>query len=168
MGSHDPTVQSEVNTILPVHVFNLSITRADVIDATHERMRACFHPDGGPWKRQYMPRTVFVFLNEQPRLSAEQRRAAAQDEARAALSAYWQALDGTIDPTKVTKAADNALVGDARSVAEQAMERFHPEDRLMLWFDFFNHDNDRVIANMEAWAKQVAPRLAAWRGVSNA
>jgi len=163
VGSHDPVVQAEVNAILPVRVFNLSITRADVIDATHERMRAAYHPDGGPWKRQYMPRTVFVFLNEQPGLSPERRRAAANEEARAALSAYWQALDGTIDPSKVEKAADNALIGDAELVAQQAMERFHPEDRLMLWFDFFNHDSDRVIANMEAWAEQVAPKLASWR-----
>ncbi len=163
VGSHDPVVQVEVNEILPVHVFNLSITRSDVIDATHQRMTEAFHPDGGPWKRQYMPRTVFVFLNEQPGLSAEQRRASAHDEARAALGAYWQALDGTIDSSKVEKAADNALVGDAEQVAQQAMERFHPDDRLMLWFDFFNHDSDRVVANMEAWATQVAPKLEAWR-----
>ncbi|MEN0065875.1 MAG: luciferase [Myxococcota bacterium] len=164
IGSHDPVVQAEVNSILPVHVFNLSITRPDVIEATHARMREAFHADGGPWQRRYMPRTVFVFLNEQPGLSSEQRQAAAKEEARAALSAYWQALDGTIDPAKVERAADNALIGDANAVAKQAMERFHPEDRLMLWFDFFNHDNDRVIANMEAWAKQVAPTLTAWRG----
>jgi hypothetical protein len=102
---------------------------------------------------------VFVFLNEQPGLSPEARNRAAQEEARAALGAYWNAMTGTIDPKKVDQAADNALVGDAATVARQARERFHPDDRLMLWFDFFNHDNDRVIANMEAWARQVAPLL---------
>ena len=38
-GTHDPRAQTFVNTILPVKVFNLSITSPDVIDATHERMR---------------------------------------------------------------------------------------------------------------------------------
>ena len=27
----------------------------------------------------------------------------------------------------------------------------------MLWFDFFNHDSDRVIANMEAFMTRVRP-----------
>ncbi|HHO52725.1 MAG TPA: LLM class flavin-dependent oxidoreductase [Deltaproteobacteria bacterium] len=161
IGSHDPVVQQEVNEVLPVQVFNLSITRPDVIEATHARMAAAYHPDGGPWRRGYMPRTVFVFLNEQPGRSPEQRRAAAEEEASAALGAYWRALDGTIDPAKVARAADNALIGDVEAVAEQVLRRFHPDDRLMLWFDFFNHDNERVIENMVAFAEGVIPRVEA-------
>ena len=46
-GTHDPKAQVFVNSFLPVRVFNLSITQPDVIEATHERMRSCFHPDGG-------------------------------------------------------------------------------------------------------------------------
>jgi len=159
VGSHDPAVQERVNQFLPVHVFNLSITRPDVIEATHERMRAAYHEAGGAWQRSYMPRTTFVFLNEEPGLSVQERREAAHAEARKALGAYWKALQGTIDPDKVEKATDNALVGDATQVAEQARERFHPDDRLMLWFDFFNHDNERVKRNMRAFMEQVVPRL---------
>jgi hypothetical protein len=44
-------------------------------------------------------------------------------------------------------------------VLAQAKERFHPEDRLMLWFDFNNHDNERVQRNMRAFMEGVAPRL---------
>lgn len=161
IGSHDPVVQDEVNQVLPVQVFNLSITRPDVIESTHTRMATTYHADGGPWQRSYMPRTVFVFLNEQPGLSPQQRREAADDEARAALGAYWTALEGTIDPQKVARAADNALIGDAEAVAEQVLERFHPDDRLMLWFDFFNHDCQRVIDNMVAFAEKVIPRVEA-------
>ena len=106
-----------------------------------------------------MPRTTFVFLNAQPGLSPEEQSRAAQDEARVALSAYWKALQGTIDPKRVEKAANNALVGNPAEVAQQMLDRFHPEDRLMLWFDFFNHDNDRVVANMEAFMGSVAPRV---------
>ena len=159
IGSHDPKVQVFCNQIMPVQVFNLSITRKDVIEATHERLRKAYHPDGGPWQREYMPRTTFVFINEQPGLSAEARRAAAHEEARSALAAYWTALQGTLDPAKVENAANNALIGNADDIAEQIRERYHPDDRLMLWFDFFNHDSDRVIANMEAFMSTVVPKL---------
>ncbi len=157
VGSHDPAVQERVNRFQPVQVFNLSITRGDVIEATHERMRAAYQ--GGGWQRSFMPRTTFVFLNEEPGLTPAQRREAAHAEATKALGAYWKALQGTIDPSKVAKAADNALIGDAEQVAQQALERFHPDDRLMLWFDFFNHDNERVKRNMRAFQEQVAPRI---------
>lgn len=159
IGSHEPAMQEYANTLLPVQVFNLSITRPEIIEDTHRRMARAYHPDGGAWQRGYMPRTVFVFLNEQPGLSPAQRRAAAAEEAQEALGAYWKALEGTLDPAKVERAADNALVGDAEQVARQIVERFHPDDRLMLWFDFFNHDNDRVIANMQHFMERVAPRV---------
>jgi len=159
IGTHDPSTQEWVNTLAPVRVFNLSITQPAVIDDTHRRMTAAFHPDGGPWQREYMPRTTFVFINEQPGLTPEQRRRAADEEARSALGQYWKALQGTIDTERVEKATTNALIGDAEQIAEQMRERFHPGDRLMLWFDFFNHDNARVIANMEAFMTRVAPLL---------
>jgi len=156
-GTHDAKAQEAVNKFLPVHVFNLSITQPEVIEATHNRMRAAFHPDGGPWQRSYMPRTVFVFLNEDPGATPEERRARAHEEARNALSAYWKALEGTLDPSKVERAANNALIGNAEDVATQMVERFHPDDRLMLWFDFFNHDSARVERNMRDFQERVAP-----------
>lgn len=153
IGSHDPTAQSEINRWAPVQVFNLSITQPKVIESTHERMTRDYHPDGGPWQRGYMPRTVMVFLDE--------TNEAAEARARAALSAYWTALEGTIDPNKVEAAAQNALVGDAQTVAAQVRERFHPEDRLMLWFDFFDHDGDRVIEGMRRFREDVVPLVEA-------
>jgi alkanesulfonate monooxygenase SsuD/methylene tetrahydromethanopterin reductase-like flavin-dependent oxidoreductase (luciferase family) len=164
VGSHDPPTQEALNRFLPVQVFNLSITRQEVIEDTHRRMTAAYHPSGGPWQRGHMPRTVFVFLNEQPGLDPAARCERARSEAQAALGAYWKALDGTLDPKKVQSAADNALVGDAEAVAAQALERFHPDDRLMLWFDFFNHDNQRVIENMRAFREAVVPRIEAGLG----
>ena len=156
-GTHDPRAQTFVNSILPVKVFNLSITSPEVIDATHERMREVYHPDGGAWKRSDMPRTSFVFLNAEAGLTPEEQSAAAQIEADQALSAYWNALEGTIDPDKVSKAANNALIGNVEEVAQQMVERFHPEDRIMAWFDFFNHDSERVCRNMTAYMEQVVP-----------
>ncbi len=159
VGSHDPRVHAELNELLPVQVFNLSITQPSVIEETHRRMMRDYHPDGGEWQRSYMPRTTFVFINGQPHLSPEGQRAAAHDEARAALSEYWKALEGTIDPERVSKAANNALIGNPSDIAVQLRERFHPDDRLMLWFDFFNHDCARVIQNMECFMHEVAPEF---------
>lgn len=158
-GTHDPKAQIFVNNYLPVRVFNLSITQPEVIEATHDRMRQCFHADGGEWKRSDMPRTSFVFLNDEEGLSPEEQREAAHKEAELSLSAYWNALEGTIDPTKVQNAAQNALIGNVEDVALQLVERFHPQDRVMAWFDFFNHDSNRVCRNMRAYMEKVAPRV---------
>lgn len=158
-GTHDPRAQKYLNTILPVKVFNLSITKQEVIEATHERMSEVFHPDGGSWKRSDMPRTSFVFLNAEEGLTSDEQNLAAHREAKAALGAYWNALEGTIDPSKVQNAAQNALIGNAEEIAQQIVERFHPEDRIMAWFDFFNHDSDRVCRDMTAYMQQVVPRV---------
>lgn len=163
-GTHDPTAQLFFNSVHPVKVFNLSITNPEVIEATHERMREHLHAEGKPWQRRDMPRTSFVFLNDEEGLSPEQRSQAAQHEAQEALGAYWNALEGTIDPNKVNNAANNALIGNVEEVAQQIVERFHPDDRIMAWFDFFNHDSARVCRNMTAYMHKVAPRVEALLG----
>lgn len=149
IGSHDPATQIFANTILPVGVFNLSITPGDEIEKTNERMLTHYHPDGGGWTRRLMPRTVLVFISDDKRQ--------AEDEARDALSNYWRALEGTLDEEKVRRATNNALVGDAETIIEQMRGRFHPDDRLMLWFDFNNHDSKRVMKNMSDFMTKVAP-----------
>ncbi|MED5268013.1 MAG: LLM class flavin-dependent oxidoreductase [Candidatus Thermoplasmatota archaeon] len=157
LGSHDKRLQVEVNKWRPVQVFNLSITPPEIIEATHERMRNCYHEDGGAWNRSMMPRTVMVFLNDEDGLSEEERSLHAMEESKSSISTYWNALEGTIDPGKVEKAVDNAVIGNVDEVAQQLIERFHPGDRIMCWFDFFNHDNERVKRNMEAFMTKVVP-----------
>jgi alkanesulfonate monooxygenase SsuD/methylene tetrahydromethanopterin reductase-like flavin-dependent oxidoreductase (luciferase family) len=159
LGSHEPHLQSACNAYLPVRVFNLSITPPAVIEETHSRMARDFHPEGGAWKRANMPRTLMVFLNAQPGISADERRRRAQAEANLALAAYWTALEGTLDPKKVEQASANAVVGDPETVAEQIATRFHPDDRLMLWFDFFRDSSERIVEDMEAFMGEVVPRL---------
>ncbi|MEC7686248.1 MAG: luciferase [Candidatus Thermoplasmatota archaeon] len=159
LGSHDPALQVEVNKHLPVQVFNLSITPPHVIDQTHERMSETYHSEGGEWHRSMMPRTIMVFVNDEEGLTPEQQDEAAMQEAKAALETYWSALEGTIDPSKIEKATDNAVIGNVETVSQQIIERFHPEDRLMCWFDFFNHDSKRVMRNMAAFMTKVAPRV---------
>ncbi len=157
IGSHDPSLQVKVNSFRPVQVFNLSITPPHVIEETHERMRKSYHEDGGPWSRRMMPRTIMVFVNDEEGLTREQQDEAAMEEARSALSTYWSALEGTIDPDKIDRATDNAVIGSVQSVSEQISQRFDPDDRLMCWFDFFNHDSERVMRDMTAFMTKVAP-----------
>jgi len=158
-GTHDPNAQKFCNTIYPVNVFNLSITSPEIIDSTHNRMKEDFHKDGGVWERRNMPRTVFVFINEEDGLSKEEKNIEAKKEAEDALGSYWNALEGTIDPEKISKAANNALIGDSEEIIKQIKERFHPDDRLMTWFDFFNHDSQRVCRNMTSFMELVAPHF---------
>ena len=157
LGSHDPKLQIEVNKWRPVQVFNLSITPPHIIEETHERMGENYHPDGGTWNRNMMPRTIMIFVNNEKNLSSEEQSIAAKEEAKAALNTYWRALEGTIDPSKVERATDNAVIGNVQEVAEQIIQRFNKNDKLMCWFDFFNHDSERVQRNMKAFMNEVAP-----------
>ena len=84
--------------------------------------------------------------------------------ARDALTNYWRALEGTLDEEKVRRATNNALIGDAEAIATQMRDRFHPEDRLMLWFDFNNHDSKRVMKNMDDFMNKIAPRMSRLTG----
>jgi alkanesulfonate monooxygenase SsuD/methylene tetrahydromethanopterin reductase-like flavin-dependent oxidoreductase (luciferase family) len=72
---------------------------------------------------------------------------------------YWFAMEGTLDPAKVEKAVDNAIVGNPQQVAKAIKEKYHPGDRLMLWFDFNNHDNAAIQDSMESFMRDVAPLL---------
>jgi len=151
IGSHDPELQNRANTILPVGVFNLSITAPEVIEETHVRMHQKYHPLGGPWQREMMPRTALIFLNKDSEV--------AQQKAEQAWRNYWLAMEKTLDPQKVEKAVSNAIAGNPKEVAEQIRQKFHPRDRLMLWFDFNNHNNEEVKASMKLFMENVAPLL---------
>jgi hypothetical protein len=102
---------------------------------------------------------VFVFVNGNPRLTEQSQREAATLRAREALSAYWTAMEGTVDAARLAKSESNALVGNPDDVASQISDRYHPDDRLMLWFDFFANDNAAVLQAMEDFWTYVVPRL---------
>lgn len=159
IGSHDPETQILANEILPVGVFNLSITPPKVIEDTHERMRKAYHSSGGPWRRELMPRTVMIFLDDTPGLAPEEQSRRAKDLSRRAWENYWKAMEKTLDPAKVESAVSNTIAGNVAEVTELIRAKYHPDDRLMLWFDFNNHDNDAVKASMRAFMNKVAPNL---------
>lgn len=162
IGAHDAATQDFANQFLPVGVFNLSITPGAKIEETHARLQQTYNrkPWGaadGKWSRRLMPRTSLVFLD-----SDGDR---AKRTAEKAIATYWKAVEGTLDPAKVAQAVDNALVGTPADVAEQMNERFHPEDRLMLWFDFGNHDSRAVENSMRLFMEKVAPNVRGRAGL---
>ncbi len=159
IGAHWAEAHEVANKYLPCGVFNLSITPPKVIEATHERMKQVYNKAGGEWNRSLMPRTVLVFVSDDPNLSVEENDAEAKDMAKQANEAYWTAIQGTIDPVKLAAAVDNALAGHPDTIATQMKERFHPEDRLMLWFDFNNHDNEKVCGAMKSFMEKVGPQV---------
>ena len=158
VGSHDPTLQEYLNQFHPVKVFNLSVTPNQVIDETHERLKKAFHPAGGPWKRSYMPRTIMIYVNAEKGLTPSQQSHKAAEEAKDAMTAYWKAMEGTVDEKKVAEGMENALYGNPDEVYKQLQERFHPEDRLMTWFDFNTNDKAVVIRRMTDFMKFVGKR----------
>ncbi|MDZ4661734.1 MAG: LLM class flavin-dependent oxidoreductase [Pseudomonadota bacterium] len=162
-GSHDPAAQILANEFMPVGTFNLSITPSSEIETTHERMKKYFHKSGGPWKRSYMPRTVLVFVDASGD-SAEEQNQRAREQGNKVLSNYWKAIEGTLDPKKIENAVDNALSGSPTQIVQQIRERFHPDDRVMLWFDFNNHDNEAVKKSMSIFMKEVVPQLKNYSG----
>lgn len=159
LGSADPVVHELANQIMPVRVFNLSITPVGDLEKLHDRMREIYHPDGGAWQRSHMPRTVLCFINNEPGVSIQQNRERAKNAATKAAENYWKAIEGTLDPMKVAKATENALVGTSEDIVEQIKGRFNPEDRLMLWFDFNNHDSEDVMRAMRLFMEQVVPNV---------
>ena len=151
IGSHDPQAQKLANSILPVGVFNLSITPPAVIEETHRRMSEQYHKSGGPWRRDLMPRTAMIFLDS--------TTAKAKQAAEKAWINYWRAMEGTLDTKKVEQAVENTLAGSPDDLAELIRAKYHKDDRLMLWFDFNNHDNEGLKQSMATFMSKVAPQL---------
>lgn len=159
IGNHDPETQIFANQFLPVGVFNLSITPPAVIEETHLRMKKHYHPSGGSWTRAHMPRTVMIYIDDSPHKSLAEKRRTTREIVEKAWASYWSAMDGTVDPKKVEQATTNTIAGSPEDVLEQIKIKYHPEDRLMLWFDFNIHDNSFIKQGMKAYIEKVAPYL---------
>ena len=151
IGTHDPKAQELANKFMPVGVFNLSITPPAVIEETHQRFQKIYHKDGGVWTRDLMPRTCLIYVDE--------NRSKAKEMAERAWNNYWKAMEGTIDTKKVEEAVSNTLAGDPMELVEMIKQKYNPSDRLMLWFDFNNHDNESVKYSMKLFWEKVRPKI---------
>ncbi len=159
IGSHDPETQILANQICPTGVFNLSITPENVINETHERMSQHYNSRGGKWKRELMPRTVLLFVDDSEGLSDSEKSEKAKGEARRAWENYWRAMEGTLDPKKIESAVENSISGNPEEVLQKIKNKYHKEDRLMLWFDFNNHNSLSINKSMVTFMEKIAPRL---------
>ncbi len=155
LGSHDPEAQILANEILPCGVFNLSITPEKIIEETHARMAGAYNTAGGPWRRDLMPRTAMVFLSDESAKSDKENSAIAKKQAEIAWVNYWKAMEGTLDPKKVEQAVGNTIAGNIYEVKELILKKYHKDDRLMLWFDFNNHDNEGIKKSMRSFFEKV-------------
>lgn len=150
-ASHNREFYTELNQYRPVRALNLSITPSAEIDRNQHHLTRIYHPDGGAWMREYLPQTVLVFVDTD--------RHTARRTAKSNIARYWSAMQGTVTQSKVDNSASNALVGRPADVAEQIVDRYHPDDRLMLWFDFQYRELDEVHDAVRRFAAEVVPLL---------
>lgn len=151
LGSSDPEAFRFARRFWNVDLFNLSFTPPAKIEALHADLKR----SDPTWSRSRLPRTVLVFTDP--------ARAVAQQRASAALDTYIEAMRGTAQVPDKSVLLERALVGDASEIREQlapgARHGFHPEDRLMAWFEFNQLSSDEIRAQMRYFFEQVVERI---------
>ncbi|HVH47499.1 MAG TPA: LLM class flavin-dependent oxidoreductase [Labilithrix sp.] len=155
LGSSEPTAMDVAFEYDDIDIFNLSFTPPAKIAAVHSDMQARCSRKGRIWNRSRMPRTVLIAIDPDP--------AVAERRIDAALDTYLRGTSGTIQvPVKESLRA-RAVVGDASSVRAQlekgSAHDFHPDDRLMLWFEFNQPDGREVVRQMRYFAERVMPHF---------
>jgi hypothetical protein len=153
LGSHDPLARDHGLQFADLDIFNLSFTPPAQIRKVHEEMFMRYAQSGRVWHRSRMPRTVLVFIDRD--------RNKARDMASHCFDTYIEAMRGTVVLPPKEELMARALIGDAVEIQDQlhpdATHGFHPDDRLMLWFEFNQIDNDRIKSQMRLFAEDVIP-----------
>lgn len=151
LGSSDERALALARRFWNVDLFNLSFTPPQSIERLHAQLAAA---DPG-WSRARLPRTVLVF--------AHPSAARAREHAERSLDTYIDAMRGTAQVPDKQVLLERALVGDAAQLREQlapgAPHGFHPEDRLMLWFEFNQQDGAEIEQQMRYFFEHVAEQL---------
>lgn len=155
LGSHDPLARDHGLRYADMDMFNLSFTPPAVIDQVHAAMNAKAVAAGRSWHRSRMPRTVLVFIDKDPK--------AAHERALHCFETYIEAMRGTVAMPDRNALMERALIGDAAMIRDQLMpdhpKGFHPDDRLMLWFEFNQTDGAAIEQQMQLFAEDVLPRF---------
>jgi len=153
LGSSDAVARETALRLADMDIFNLSFTPPAAIDKIHAEMATRCASAGRTWHRSRMPRTVLVFLAATTELAREQ--------ASRCFDTYIEAMRGTAVVPAKDMLMERALIGDAaeirRQLAPEDPHGFHSDDRLMLWFEFNQTDNDVIIDQMRRFAEEVAP-----------
>jgi alkanesulfonate monooxygenase SsuD/methylene tetrahydromethanopterin reductase-like flavin-dependent oxidoreductase (luciferase family) len=155
LGSHDPKALEHGLRFWDLSLFNLSFTSPEQIESLQQKMGKHAAQSGRLWNRGRLPRTVMVFIDKQ--------RNRAYDLASQVLDNYIEAMRGTAMVPDKEVLLSRALVGDPSEIREQigpgGSRSFHPEDRLMLWFEFNQLDNQEILRQMKLFWEEVAPKI---------
>ena len=156
LGSADVVARDVGLDFADMDIFNLSFTPPDKIDLTHKEMDSLCRSRSRTWHRGRMPRTVLIF--------ADKDRKKARSMADQAFDTYIEAMRGTVGTPPKEVLLSRALIGDASEIKDQLSpdnpRRFHKDDRLMLWFEFNQTDNDGIQSQMRYFGEKVMPHFA--------
>lgn len=153
LGSHDPLAREAALKWSDCDIFNLSFTAPDQIDAVHTAMHHRYENTNRKWNRGRMPRTVLVFIDDSSNT--------ARERASKCFDIYIEAMRGTAAVPDKDVLMARALIGDPAEIKDQLSpdnpRRLHQDDRLMLWFEFNQHDSVSICRQMRLFAEKVAP-----------
>lgn len=152
LGSHDPLARDLALKYADIDVFNLSFTPPDQLNKIHQEMFARYERAGRSWNRGRLPRTVLVFIDEKVEV--------AQKRAEECFDTYIEAMRGTVVLPPKSDLMERALIGSPEMILDQLhpeniQKGFHPEDRLMLWFEFNQVDHDGILKQMKLFSERV-------------
>jgi alkanesulfonate monooxygenase SsuD/methylene tetrahydromethanopterin reductase-like flavin-dependent oxidoreductase (luciferase family) len=155
LGSSDPYARSVGLKFADLDIFNLSFTPPDALNKLHLEMLDRYKEAGRHWHRSRLPRTVLVFIDRD--------RRAAQEAASKCFDTYIEAMRGTVQLPPKEILMERALIGTPADI-KQALSPddphgFHNEDRLMLWFEFNEPENKKILHQMQLFAEEVAPHF---------
>ena len=155
LGSSDPYAREIGWRFDDMDLFTLSFMSPEYIDKLHTEMRAVNAKHQRPWHRHRLPRTVLVFMDTDP--------VKAHQKASRAFDVYIEAMRGTVGMPAKDVLMSRALIGDSQSIREQLSpddpHGFHPDDRLMLWFEFNQPEHEAVCREMRQFAEEVMPHF---------
>lgn len=155
LGSHDPLALEWGLKFWDLSLFNLSFTSPDKIEALQSSMQEKCTLYQREWTRSRLPRTVMVFIQE--------KRDKAYQLADNVLDNYIEAMRGTTQVPDKKVLLERALVGDPTEIRDQLRENgsrgFHSGDRLMLWFEFNQLDNEEIQKQMKLFFEEVVGKL---------
>lgn len=153
LGSSDPLAREHALRFFDVDIFNLSFTPPENIEKLHMEMEQYYTSKGKSWSRSRMPRTVLTFI--------DQNHKKAEALASNCFDTYIEAMRGTVALPPKKELLKAALIGDPVAIREQlstdTKHGFKSEDRLMLWFEFNQHDSDAIQTQMRLFSEKVMP-----------
>jgi len=154
LGSGDPLARETALKHGDLDVFNLSFTPPDVLTKMHSDLDKEYTKAGKSWSRQRMPRTVLVFIDNDSKVATK--------NAEHCFDTYIEAMRGTVKMPPREYLMDRALIGTPEEIIEQlapdSVKGFDTNDRLMLWFEFNQSDNEAILNQMKLFAENVIPK----------